>query len=93
MLSSFLLSLGVMHSGEYVYDVTDTLRLYQRVETTERNVQSKKRKVSRSVIRQHSSVFVTRHGRHVDSECPKQRYFPPVLVTHFLYFRGVTSSV
>ena len=41
----------------------------------ERNVQSKKRKVIRSVIRQHSSVI--RHGRHVVSQCPKQGYFPP----------------
>ena len=40
---SFLLSLGVMHSGEYnVYDVTDTLRLYQRVETTKREMFSQK---------------------------------------------------
>ena len=59
----------------------------------ERNVQSKKRKVNRSVIRQHSSVFrqhssVIRHGCHVVSKCLKQRYFLPVLVTHFLYFRG-----
>ena len=65
----------------------------------ERNVQSKKRKVIRSVIRQHSSVFcqhssVIRHGRHVVSQCPKQRYFPPGISDFiFLYFRGVTSSV
>ena len=24
-----------------------------------------------------------RHGRHVPSQCPKQKYFPPVLVTIF----------
>ena len=65
----------------------------------ERNVQSKKPQVIRSVIRQHSSVFrqhssVIHHGRHVVSQRPKQRYFPPVLVTHFLYFGGgATSSV
>ena len=34
-----------------------------------------------SVIRLHSSVI--RHGRHVVSQCPKQKYFPPVLVAFF----------
>ena len=45
----------------------------------EKNVQSKKRKAD--VIRQHSSVI--RHGCHVVSQCPKQKYFPPVLVIIF----------
>ena len=43
----------------------------------ERNVQSKKRKAIRR-------WFVSiRHGRHVLSQCPKQRHFPPVLVAIF----------
>ena len=48
----------------------------------ERNVQSKKRKAIRR-------WFVSiRHGRHVLSQCPKQKHFPPVLVNIFKYFRG-----
>ena len=47
----------------------------------ERNVQSKKRKAIRR-------WFVSiRHGRHVLSQCPKQRHFPPVLVP-FLNISG-----
>ena len=47
----------------------------------ERNVQSKKRKAIRR-------WFVSiRHGRHVLSQCLKQRYFPPVLVP-FLNISG-----
>ena len=43
----------------------------------ERNVQSKKRKAIRR-------WFVSiRHGRHVLSQCPKQKHFPPVLVNIF----------
>ena len=43
----------------------------------ERNVQSKKRQVIRR-------WFVSiRHGRHVLSQCPKQKHFPPVLVPIF----------
>ena len=53
------------------------------VETTERNVQSKKRKVIRSMIRQHSSVFrqhssVIRHGR--------RQVFPPGISYPFCIF-------
>ena len=29
-----------------------------------------------------------RHGRHVVSQCSKQKYFPPVLVSIFLIFPG-----
>ena len=47
----------------------------------ERNIQSKKRKAIRW-------WFVSiRHGRHVLSQCPKQRPFPPVLVS-FLNISG-----
>ena len=43
----------------------------------ERNVQSKKRQAIRR-------WFVSiRHGRHVLSQCPKQKHFPPVLVSFF----------
>ena len=43
----------------------------------ERNVQSKKRQAIRR-------WFVSiRHGRHVLSQCPKQRHFSPVLRTFF----------
>ena len=43
----------------------------------ERNVQSKKRQAIRR-------WFVSiRHGRHVLSQCPKQKHFPPVLVPFF----------
>ena len=43
----------------------------------ERNVQSKKRQAIRR-------WFVSiRHGRHVLSQCPKERHFPPVLVPFF----------
>ena len=46
----------------------------------ERNVQSKKREVFVS----DSSAFVSdSSGRHVVSQCPKQKYFPPVLVAYF----------
>ena len=65
----------------------------QRVETTEKNVQSKKRKAFVG----DSSAYGLAYGRHicghVVSQCPKQKYFPPVLVTIFKYFRGVTVSV
>ena len=43
----------------------------------EGNVQSKKRQAIRR-------WFVSiRHGRHVLSQCPKQKHFPPVLVPFF----------
>ena len=43
----------------------------------EGNVQSKKRQAIRR-------WFVSiRHGRHVLSQCPKERHFPPVLVPYF----------
>ena len=43
----------------------------------ERNVQSKRRQAIRR-------WFVSiRHGRHVLSQCPKERHFPPVLVPFF----------
>ena len=29
-----------------------------------------------------------RHGRHVPSQCPKQKHFPPVLLTIFNVSRG-----
>ena len=48
----------------------------------ERNVQSKKRQAIRR-------WFVSiRHGRHVLSQCPKQRHSPPGISKHFLIFPG-----
>ena len=29
-----------------------------------------------------------RHGRHVPSQCPKQKHFPPGISNHFQYFQG-----
>ena len=43
----------------------------------QRNVQSKKRQ---AICRWFVSI---RHGRHVLSQCPKQKHFPPVLVPFF----------
>ena len=59
---------------------------YQRVETRKREMFSQK-SVRRFVGDSSALWFVMgamiRHGRHVVSQCPKQKHFPPVLVKIF----------
>ena len=63
----------------------------QRVETRKREMFSEKS--VRRFVGDSSAFVMIRHGRHVVSQCPKQKHFPPVLVNIFQYFRGVNASV
>ena len=54
----------------------------------------KERQVDRKKCQAIRWWFVSiRHGRHVLSQCPKERHFPPVLLNIFKYFRGVNASL
>ena len=41
-----------------------------------------------SVKKGWGAVVMIRHGRHVPSQCPKQKHFPPLLVTSFNFQGG-----
>ena len=65
---------------------------YQRVETRKREMFSQKS--VRRFVGDSSAFVMIRHGRHVVSQCPKQKHFPPVLLNIFLIFPGgVNASV
>ena len=53
----------------------------QRVETRKREMFSQKS--VRRFVGDSSAFVMIRHGRHVVSQCPKQKHFPPVLVNTF----------
>ena len=74
-------------SGARILNVTHVgqrHRVYtyrQRVETRKREMFSQKS--VRRFVGDSSAFVMIRHGRHVVSQCPKQKYFPPVLVAIF----------
>ena len=55
--------------------------LSQRVETRKREMFSQKS--VRRFVGDSSAFVMIRHGRHVVSQCPKQKHVPPVLVNIF----------
>ena len=53
----------------------------RRVETRKREMFSQKS--VRRFVGDSSAFVMIRHGRHVVSQCPKQKHFPPVSVNIF----------